>query len=216
MEQVKKLTAEKLLAIKAVKLQPSNPFTWASGWKSPIYCDNRKLMSYPAIRDFIKVEFARLILEKYPKADAVAGVATGAIAPGALVADLLNLPFVYVRSSPKDHGLENLIEGDLKPKSKVIVIEDLVSTGGSSLKAVEAIRRDGSDVLGMMAVFTYGFPRSMNSLRDARVELTTLCDYDSILDEALAIDYIDEAELHTLQDWRNDPENWGKETKKAK
>lgn len=216
MELVKKLTAEKLLAIKAVKLQPSNPFTWASGWKSPIYCDNRKLMSYPSIRDFLKVEFARLILEKYPRADAIAGVATGAIAPGALVADLLGLPFVYVRSSPKDHGLENLIEGDLKPKQKVIVIEDLVSTGGSSLKAVEAIRRDGSDVLGMMAIFTYGFPRSINSLRDARVELTTLCDYDSILDEALATDYIDESELQMLQDWRNDPENWGQETKKTK
>lgn len=216
MQRVKKLTAERLLGIKAVKLQPSNPFTWASGWKSPIYCDNRKLMSYPAIRDFVKVEFARLILEKYPRADAIAGVATGAIAPGALVADLLNLPFVYVRSSPKDHGLENLIEGDLKPKQKVVVIEDLVSTGGSSLKAVEAIRRDGSDVLGMLAVFTYGFPRSVESMREARVELSTLCDYDAILDEALATDYIDESELHTLQEWRNDPENWGKTTKKSK
>ena len=173
-------------------------------------------MSYPSVRDFVKVEFARLILEKYPQTEAIAGVATGAIAPGALVADLLGLPFVYVRSSPKDHGLENLIEGDLRPKQKVVVIEDLVSTGGSSLKAVEAIRRNGSDVVGMMAIFTYGFPRSTNSLRDARVELTTLCDYDSILDEALATDYIDESELHTLQDWRNDPENWGQGSKKAK
>lgn len=204
------------MGIKAVKLQPSNPFTWASGWRSPIYCDNRKLMSYPAIRNFIKVEFARLILEKYPRTDAIAGVATGAIAPGALVADLLGLPFVYVRSSPKDHGLENLIEGDLKPKQKVVVIEDLVSTGGSSLKAVEAIRRDGSDVLGMLAVFTYGFQRSVDSMRDARVELTTLCNYDAILDEALATDYIDESELHTLQDWRNDPENWGQTVNKNK
>lgn len=216
MNTLQKLTAEKLLRIKAIKLQPSNPFTWASGWKSPIYCDNRKLMSYPAIRNFVKVEFARLVLEKYPQADAVAGVATGAIAPGVLVADLLGLPFVYVRSAPKDHGLENMIEGDLRPKQKVIVIEDLVSTGGSSLKAVEAIRRNGSDVLGMLAVFTYGFPLSVNRMHESRVELTTLCNYDAILDEALATDYIDESELQTLQDWRKDPENWGQTVKKIK
>lgn len=215
MKRVHTLTAEKLLKVKAVKLQPANPFTWASGWKSPIYCDNRKLMSYPAIRNYIKVEFARLILEKYPQTDAIAGVATGAIAPGALVADLLGLPFVYVRSAPKGHGLENLIEGDLKPKQKVVVIEDLVSTGGSSLKAVEAIRRDGSDVLGMMAIFTYGFPVAEKNMQEARVELTTLCHYDAILDEALATDYIDESDLKTLQDWRKDPENWGQTTKKT-
>ena len=216
MHDVQKLTAEKLLRIKAIKLQPSNPFTWASGWISPIYCDNRKLMSYPAVRNFIKVEFARLILEKYPHVDAIAGVATGAIAPGVLVADLLGLPFVYIRATPKDHGLENLIEGDLKPKQKVVVIEDLVSTGGSSLKAVEAIRRDGSDVLGMVAVFTYGFPLALQSMHDARVELTTLCDYDAILDEAVATDYIDESELKTLQDWRKNPDQWGQTPKKGK
>jgi orotate phosphoribosyltransferase len=216
MNRVKKLTAEKLLKVKAIKLQPSNPFTWASGWKSPIYCDNRKLMSYPATRNFLKIEFARIILEKYPQADAIAGVATGAIAPGVLVADLLGLPFVYIRATPKDHGLENLIEGDLKPKQKVIVIEDLVSTGGSSLKAVEAIRRDGSDVLGMLAVFTYGLPHAITNMHEARVELTTLCDYDAILDEALLTDYIDESELNTLQDWRRDPERWGQTPKNAK
>jgi len=216
MKTVKKLTAEKLLKIKAIKLQPSNPFTWASGWKSPIYCDNRKLMSYPATRNFLKIEFARIILERYPQTDAIAGVATGAIAPGVLVADLLGLPFVYIRSTPKDHGLENLIEGDLKPKQKVIVIEDLVSTGGSSLKAVEAIRRDGSDVLGMLAIFTYGLPIAIKNMLEARVELTTLCDYDAILDEALLTDYIDESELKTLQDWRSDPEIWGQTPKKAK
>ena len=216
MHDVQKLTAEKLLRIKAIKLQPSNPFTWASGWKSPIYCDNRKLMSYPAVRNFIKVEFARLILEKYPQVDAIAGVATGAIAPGVLVADLLGLLFVYIRATPKDHGLENLIEGDLKPKQKVVVIEDLVSTGGSSLKAVEAIRRDGSDVLGMVAVFTYGFPLALESMHDARVELTTLCNYDAILDEAVATDYIDESELKTLQDWRRNPDQWGQTPKKGK
>lgn len=216
MKRVQKITAEKLLKVKAIKLQPSNPFTWASGWKSPIYCDNRKLMSYPQIRNFLKVEFARIILEKYPQTDAIAGVATGAIAPGALVADVLGLPFVYIRSSPKDHGMENLIEGDLKPKQKVVVIEDLVSTGGSSLKAVEAIRSNGSDVLGMIAIFTYGFQHSVDAMHEARVELTTLCNYDVILDEALATDYIDESELKTLQDWRKDPENWGKSHKNIK
>lgn len=216
MKRVQKITAEKLLKVKAIKLQPSNPFTWASGWKSPIYCDNRKLMSYPQIRNFLKVEFARIILEKYPQTDAIAGVATGAIAPGALVADVLGLPFVYIRSSPKDHGMENLIEGDLKPKQKVVVIEDLVSTGGSSLKAVEAIRSNGSDVLGMIAIFTYGFQHSVDAMHEARVELTTLCNYDAILDEALATDYIDESELKTLQDWRKDPENWGKSHKNIK
>lgn len=210
MNTVQKLTAQKLLKIKAVKLQPANPFTWASGWKSPIYCDNRKLMSYPDIRNFIKVEFARLVSEKYPEVDAIAGVATGAIAPGVLVADVLGLPFVYIRSTPKDHGLENLIEGDLKPRQKVVVIEDLVSTGGSSLKAVEAIRRNGSDVLGMLAVFTYGFPQALQSMQEARVELTTLSNYDAILDEALATNYINQSELQTLQDWRQHPDKWGK------
>jgi len=170
-------------------------------------------MSYPAIRNFVKVEFARLVLEKYPNADAIAGVATGAIAPGVLVADLLGLPFVYIRSTPKDHGLENTIEGDLKPKQKVVVIEDLVSTGGSSLKAVEAIRNNGSDVLGMLAIFTYGFNYSQQAMHDARVELTTLCSYDAILDEALATDYIDESELKILQDWRTNPSVWGRKSK---
>lgn len=215
MNTVEKLTAEKLLKIKAVKLQPSNPFTWASGWKSPIYCDNRKLMSYPATRNFIKVEFARIILEKYPQVEAIAGVATGAIAPGAIVADALGLPFVYVRSAPKDHGLENLIEGDLKPRQKVVVIEDLISTGQSSLKAVEAIRQSGSDVLGMVAIFTYGLPAAETNMKEARVELTTLTHYDAILDEALRIDYIAESEVKTLQDWRRNPETWGTTTKKT-
>ncbi|MFA6702343.1 MAG: orotate phosphoribosyltransferase [Dysgonamonadaceae bacterium] len=208
MEMIRKLTAEKLLHIKAIKLQPANPFTWASGWKSPIYCDNRKLMSYPAIRNFIKIEFCRLILEKYPQVEAIAGVATGAIAPGAIVADALGLPFVYVRSAPKDHGLENLIEGDLKPRQKVVVVEDLVSTGGSSLKAVDAIRNNGCDVLGMVAIFTYGFPIAKEALKESRVELTTLSDYDAILDEALRIDYIAESDLKTLKEWRKKPDQW--------
>lgn len=208
MNTLEKMTAEKLLRIKAIKLQPSNPFTWASGWKSPIYCDNRKLFSYPAIRNFVKIELSRLAMEKYPEADAVAGVATGAITPGALVADALGLPFVYVRSTPKDHGLENLIEGELKPNSKVLVIEDLVSTGGSSLKAVEAIKRDGSEVIGMIAIFNYGLPVSKDNFGKAGVELTTLTNYDAVLNEALRIDYIDESELETLQEWKKDPANW--------
>ncbi len=208
MNTVEKLTADKLLKIKAIKLQPSNPFTWASGWKSPIYCDNRKIMSYPEVRNFIKVEFARIILEKYPNVEAIAGVATGAIAPGAIVADVLGLPFVYVRSAPKGHGLENMIEGDLKPKQKVVVVEDLVSTGMSSLKAVDAIRQSGSDVLGMVAIFTYNFPVAEESMNEARVNLTTLTNYNAVLDEALRIDYIEESELSTLQDWRKAPDKW--------
>lgn len=208
MNSLEKITAEKLLRVKAVKLQPSNPFTWASGWKSPIYCDNRKLLSYPTIRNFIKIELARLIVENFRDADAIAGVATGAIAPGALVADILGLPFVYIRSTPKDHGLENLIEGDLKPKSKVVVIEDLISTGSSSLKAVDAIRNDGSDAIGMVAIFTYGFPVAAEKFKKSGIDLITLTNYEAILQEALKIDYIAESELETLQEWRNSPADW--------
>lgn len=208
MKMIEKLTAEKLLKVKAVKLQPNNPFTWASGWKSPIYCDNRKLLSYPEVRDFLKIQFSRLILEKYPQTEVIAGVATGAIAVGALVADLLNLPFVYIRSAAKGHGLENLIEGDLKPNQKVVVIEDLVSTGGSSLKAVEAVKKSGSEVLSMMAIFTYGFPVAEENMKQADVNLITLCNYEAILQEALATNYIKESELVTLQEWRKDPEAW--------
>lgn len=213
MNTLEKITAKKLLKIKAVKLQPSNPFTWASGWKSPIYCDNRKLMSYPEIRNFLKIQFGRIILEKYPDVEAIAGVATGAIAPGAIVADLLGLPFVYIRSTPKDHGLENLIEGDLKPKQKVVVVEDLVSTGLSSLKAVEAIRKDGAEVIGMVSIFTYDFPMAAENMQKANVELTSLSNYDAILEEALLTEYIDESEVNTLQDWRKNPDKWGR-TKK--
>ncbi len=208
MNSLEKLTAEKLLKIKAIKLQPSNPFTWASGWKSPIYCDNRKLLSYPIIRNFLKIELSRLILENFPEADAVAGVATGAIAPGAIIADALGLPFVYIRATPKDHGLENLIEGDLKPKSKVIVVEDLISTGSSSLKAVEAIRNDGSEVVGMVANFTYGFDIAKEKFEKAKVELKTLTNYEAVLQEALKINYIEESDLETLQEWRNSPADW--------
>lgn len=208
MKKLEKIVAEKLLKIKAIKLQPSIPFTWASGWKSPIYCDNRKTLSYPELRNFIKIEIARLVREHYPEVDAIAGVATGAIAQGAMVAEELGLPFVYVRSAPKDHGLENLIEGDLRPNQKVLVIEDLISTGGSSLKAVEAIRKDGCEVIGMIAIFTYDFPVAKEMFKKANVELITLCNYQTILDVALASNYISESEMETLQEWRKNPSDW--------
>ncbi|MEE0997716.1 MAG: orotate phosphoribosyltransferase [Paludibacteraceae bacterium] len=208
MSNLENLVAEKLLKIKAIKVQPQNPFTWASGWKSPIYCDNRKTLSYPEIRTFIKKEFARLIREKYGDVDVVAGVATGAIAQGAMVAEELGLPFVYVRSSPKDHGLENLIEGDLKPGQKVVVIEDLISTGGSSLKAVEALRKDGCEVIGMLAIFTYGFPVASEKFSEADVELTTLSNYGAVLEHLLKTEFIGEEEMETLKEWRKDPANW--------
>lgn len=211
MKTLERLVAEKLLKIKAVKLQPANPFTWASGWKSPIYCDNRKTLSYPAVRNFIKLELARLISENYEDAEAIAGVATGAIAQGALVADLLGLPFVYIRATPKDHGLENLIEGELKPGSKVVVLEDLVSTGGSSLKAVQAVRNFGCEVIGMLAVFTHGFPIAGKHFKDAEVKLITLSNYDAVIEEAVRTGYISRSDVETLQEWRKDPTNWSPE-----
>jgi orotate phosphoribosyltransferase len=208
MKTLEQILAKKLLKIKAVKLQPANPFTWASGWKSPIYCDNRKTLSYPSLRNFIKLELARTVAEHFENVTTVAGVATGAIAQGAMVAEELNLPFVYIRSTPKDHGLENLIEGDLKPGSKVVIIEDLISTGSSSLNAVEAVRNAGCDVIGMIAIFTYGLTVSENRFKEAKVKLITLCNYDTILEEALKTDYIDEADIKTLQEWRKDPSKW--------
>ncbi len=208
MKQLERLLAEKLLRISAIKLQPDNPFTWSSGWNSPIYTDNRKTLSYPDIRSFIKVELSRLIMENFPEAEVVAGVATGAIAQGALVADTLGVPYIYVRSAPKDHGLENLIEGNLKPGQKVVVIEDLVSTGGSSLKAVEAIRNAGAEVVGMVAIFTYQFPVAEANFEKAGVKLLTLSNYTAMLEAALKIDYIKDTDVETLKQWREDPENW--------
>lgn len=202
------LVAEKLLKVKAIKLQPQNPFVWASGWKSPIYCDNRKTLSYPEIRNFIKIELSRIVRERFDETTVIAGVATGAIAQGAMVAEELGLPFIYVRSKPKDHGLENLIEGDLPPRSKVLVIEDLISTGTSSLKAVEAIRNDGSEVIGMLAIFSYGFPIAQKQMQEAHVECVTLSNYEAILRVALETNYITEAELQTLQEWRHNPSKW--------
>ena len=208
MKTVERLLAEKLLKISAIKLQPENPFVWASGWNSPIYTDNRRTLSYPEVRTFIKVELCRVIMENFGEVDAIAGVATGAIAQGALVAETLGLPYVYVRSAPKDHGLENLIAGNLKPGQKVVVIEDLISTGGSSLKAVEAIRNAGCEVIGMAAIFTYGFPVAARKFKSAQVELITLSNYNAMLETALETNYIKPEDLETLQEWRKDPASW--------
>lgn len=208
MDTLDKLFAEKLLKIKAIKLQPDNPFTWASGWKSPFYCDNRKTLSYPALRNFVKLELSRLVMENFPDCDAIAGVATGAIPQGALVADELNLPFVYVRSKPKDHGLENLIEGELRPGMRVVVVEDLISTGGSSLKACEAIRRDGCEVAGMVASYTYGFDVAKEAFRAANVELLTLTNYEAVVETAVATGYIRPDDVAVLHEWRKDPAHW--------
>lgn len=209
MKTLQQIFAGKLLKVKAIKLQPTNPFTWASGWKSPFYCDNRKTLSYPELRSFVKLETARIILERFPEVDAIAGVATGAIPQGALVADALAKPFVYVRSKPKDHGLENLIEGELKPGMKVVVVEDLISTGGSSLKAVEAIRMNGCDVIGMVAAYTYGFAVAEQAFKEAKVTLVTLTNYEAVVAEALATGYIKESDVKLLNEWRRDPAHWG-------
>ncbi|WP_315449127.1 orotate phosphoribosyltransferase [Segatella salivae] len=210
MDNLKRDFVSRLLQVKAIKLQPNNPFTWASGWLSPFYCDNRKTLSYPELRNYVKLELVHKVLECFPEAEVVAGVATGAIAQGALVADELNLPFVYVRSKPKDHGLENLIEGDLKPGMKVVVIEDLISTGGSSLKAVEAIRSNACEVIGMVASYTYGFPVAEKAFREANVRLETLTDYEHVVAEALATGYISEHDVEVLHDWRQAPDKWKK------
>lgn len=210
MNTLEKIFAAKLLNIKAIKLQPENPFTWASGWKSPFYCDNRKTLSYPDLRNFVKLEIARVVLENFPEVDAIAGVATGAIPQGALVADALCKPFVYVRSKPKDHGLENLIEGELKPGMKVVVIEDLISTGGSSLKAVEAIRKSGSEVVGMVASYTYGFDVAQKAFEEANVKLITLTNYEAVLEVALETGYITESQIPMLNEWRGNPSEWNR------
>lgn len=210
MSNLQKIFAEKLLNVKAIKLQPEQPFTWASGWKSPFYCDNRKTLAFPALRSFVKLELSRIVAEKYPEAEAVAGVATGAIAQGALVADALSLPFAYVRSKPKDHGMANLIEGDLQPGMKVVVIEDLISTGGSSLKAVEALRAHGCEVVGMVASYTYGFPVAEEAFAKAGVELTTLTNYEAVVETALQTGYIETKHVDLLHQWRANPAEWGR------
>lgn len=202
--------AEYLLEIKAVVLSPDQPFTWASGLKSPIYCDNRKTLSYPRVRTFIKTAFAEIISEEFKGVEVIAGVATAGIPHGALVADVLNLPFVYVRDKPKGHGMENQIEGKLDKGQKVMVIEDLISTGGSSLKAVEALRAAGADVMGLGAIFTYGFEKSVKAFEEANCKFFTLSNYESLLDKAVENDYVKAADKDELVKWYKNPEAWSK------
>ena len=208
MDNLKKAFARKLLEVKAVKLQPANPFTWASGWLSPIYCDNRKILSFPEVRTMVKLALTHMVMERFPQADVVAGVATGAIAQGAVVADERNLPYVYVRPKPKDHGMGNQIEGEMPEGARVVVVEDLISTGGSSLKAVDALRRAGAEVVGMVASYTYGFPVAEEAFRQAGVELLTISDYEHVVAEAVATGYIKADDEQLLRQWRQNPAEW--------
>jgi orotate phosphoribosyltransferase len=204
--------AEFLLQIKAVKLSPNKPFTWASGWKSPIYCDNRKTLSYPAVRTYIRQQFVHVINHEFGRPDMIAGVATGGIAHGALVAHDLGLPFIYVRSSAKEHGMKNMVEGDLTVGRSVVVVEDLVSTGKSSLNAVQALREAGCEVKGMVSIFNYGFDEARKAFEESRVKLVSLTDYPILLDQALHSSYITEKDVASLNEWRKDPANWNQKT----
>lgn len=202
--------AEFLLQIKAIKLQPNKPFTWSSGWKSPIYCDNRITLSYPKVRTYIRQQFVNVINEQFGKPDVIAGVATGGIAHGALVAQEMGLPFVYIRSEAKKHGLSNMIEGVVEKGQSVVIIEDLISTGGSSLKALEALRAAECDVKGMAAIFTYGFKVAADNFKKEKCKLVTLSDYDTLIKQALQSNYITEKDLKSLKEWREEPSVWGK------
>ena len=203
-----KKTAELLLKVKAIKLNPTEPFNWASGWKSPIYCDNRVTLSYPPVRVFLKQEIAKIVEREYGKPDVIAGVATGAIAVGVLVAQELGVPFIYVRPEPKKHGRKNQIEGHLESGQNVVVIEDLISTGNSSLNAVDALKEGGAVVKGMVAIFSYGFDIANENFKNKNIDLATLSNYENLLEQALESNYISEKELITLQEWRKDPSTW--------
>lgn len=204
------VVAEKLLQINAVKLNIQNPFTWASGWKSPIYCDNRKILSYPHVRDFIKSEMTNAVFTEFPDADVIAGVATAGIPHGALIADLLSLPFIYVRSKPKEHGMGNQIEGVLEAGQKVVVIEDLISTGKSSMEAVDAIKAAGGEVIGLCSVFTYGFDIAIKLFNDVNIKTLSLSNYNALLELSLDKKTISSEELEQLKTWRENPAAWGK------
>ena len=210
MESVEKAVAKSLMEIKAVLLRPENPFTWASGWKSPIYCDNRRILSYPEIREKVCRWMADIINERYPEVEVIAGVATGAIAHGYLVAHLLGKPFCYVRPKPKDHGTGSQIEGILDPGRKVVIVEDLISTGMSSLAAKNALVNAGADVMGMVAIFSYNFLHARKAFEDANVELTTLSNYDALIETAHEIGYVKESDIEVLKEWRISPSTWGK------
>ena len=203
-------TAELLLQINAIKLETKNHFTWASGWKSPIYCDNRVILSFPAVRNHIRDEFVKQIEAKFGRPDVIAGVATGAIGIGILVAEAMGLPFVYVRPEAKKHGRQNQVEGFLQKGQTVIVVEDLISTGGSSLMAVEALRNEGANVKGMAAIFTYGFPISEEKIAAAKLDVYTLSNYENLIEKAVEKKYVSEEELETLKSWNSNPSEWGK------
>ena len=207
MESIEKIVAKQLLDIKAVKLNPENPFTWASGWKSPIYCDNRKVLSYPAARKVVYEAFVEVIKKNFKDVDVIAGVATGAIAYGMMVAEVLGKPYVYVRPKPKDHGTGAQVEGDLPEKARVVVVEDLISTGGSSLAAVDALQKAGANVLGMVAIFTYNFIKSRRAFENANVELHTLSHYEALLEKAVEENYIKAEDKERLIKFRNNPQD---------
>lgn len=210
MKEYEKQIAQQLLQINAIKLNPAKPFVWASGWNSPIYCDNRKTLSYPNVRKSVRDSFAQIIRDLYPNVQGIAGVATGAIAHGALVAEEMDLPFIYIRSSAKEHGMGNLIEGHYSPHQRFVVVEDLISTGGSSLKAVDALRQGGCEVLGMVAIFTYGFQKAVDNFLNAKCQLNTLSNYDTLLEIASETGYIPKDQIATLQEWRKSPDTWKK------
>ena len=200
--------AEFLLKIKAVQLQPTEPFTWASGWKSPIYCDNRRILSHPSVRTFVRQTMVKAIEDKFAKPDVIAGVATGGIAMGALVAQELGLPFIYVRSSAKGHGMQNMIEGEYLEGQTVVVIEDLISTGGSSLKAVDALREAKMNVKGLVSIFTYGFQQAIDNFKEAKCMAFSLTDYNTLLQQAVDLEYIKDKDVATLKEWRENPSKW--------
>ena len=210
MESIEKIVAKQLLDIKAVKLSPEKPFTWASGWKSPIYCDNRKVLSYPVARKVVYEAFVEIIKKHFKDVEVIAGVATGAIAYGMMVAEVLGKPFVYVRPKPKDHGTGAQVEGDLHQGARVVVVEDLISTGGSSLAAVDALQKSGAIVLGMVAIFSYNFIKSRRAFENANVELHTLSHYEALLEQAVEENYIKAEDMNVLKEWRINPETWGK------
>lgn len=209
MNETAKIVARKLLEIDAIKLNVDSPFTWASGWKSPIYCDNRLSLSYPEVRTYIKNQIAIAIQENFKEVEAIVGVATAGIPQGALVADALNVPFIYVRSKPKGHGMENMIEGKITTGQKVVVIEDLVSTGGSSLKAIDALKKSKFSVLGMVSIFTYGFPVAEENFAKKNIRLISLSSYSELINEALKLNYVTQEQILNLNKWRENPGAWG-------
>ena len=210
MKVLQEMTAVRLLQLKAIKFQPKNPFIWANGWTAPMYCDDRKILSYPKMRDFIRLELARVIAEMYPDADIIAGVATNAIAHGVLVAEQLSLPFIYVHPQPKDHGLENQIEGDLRPRQSVVIVENQINTGDNCTKVIEAIRNNGCKVLGVVTIFDYGFGATTRKLEKQDVSLTALTNFETVLRHASAMGVIDEEQQSIIENWQHNPAKWEK------